>query len=92
MHVQMNSYEYMSEYIHIRMKKQNINFHENITWSEKKRKRTSLMVDFWTFGDREFCKAGPVLRNSLPLRVRQLSKFETFEKELKTSLFKLTFE
>ena len=44
-----------------------------------------------TFGDRAFSKSGPVLWNSLPARIRQITNIERFKKELKTLLFKLAY-
>ena len=40
-----------------------------------------------TYGDRSFQVAGPILWNSLPLRLRQPMTVDAFKKELKTYLF-----
>ena len=45
-----------------------------------------------TFGDRAFCKAGPVVWNSLPLNIRETSNATTFKKLLKTSLFTKAYD
>jgi len=44
-----------------------------------------------TYGDRSFRSAGPKLWNSLPLELRDISKFETFKKALKTYLFRMEY-
>ena len=44
-----------------------------------------------TFGDRAFSKAGPVLWNSLPEKIKKINLKDKFKKELKTFLFKLAY-
>ena len=41
------------------------------------------------FGERGFSYAGPKARNSLPSNLQELTNTHTFEKQLKTHLFKL---
>ena len=45
-----------------------------------------------TFGDRAFCKAGPVVWNSLPLNIRETSNATTLKKLLTTFLFTKAFD
>ena len=45
-----------------------------------------------TFGDRVFFKSGPVVWNSLPHNIRQISNIQKFKKELKTFLFRLAYQ
>ena len=48
-------------------------------------------VNCSTLGDRTFAYAAPVLWNSLPLTIRTSSSLAIFKKQLKTFLFKKTF-
>lgn len=45
-----------------------------------------------TFGDRAFFKSGPVLWNSLPDNIRQISNIQKFKNELKTFLVRLAYQ
>ena len=45
-----------------------------------------------TFGDRAFFKFGPVLWNSLPNNIRQITNIQKFKKQLKTLLFRLAYQ
>ena len=44
------------------------------------------------FGERGFSYAGPKAWNSLPSNIQGLTNTDTFEKQLKTHLFKLAYE
>ena len=43
------------------------------------------------FGDRAFVKAAPVLWNSLPLSMRQITELDSFKSSLKTHLYRKAF-
>ena len=43
------------------------------------------------FGDRSFCCSAPVLWNSLPEELKNISKLDTFKRNLKTHLFRKVY-
>ena len=44
-----------------------------------------------TCGDRAFCKAGPVLWNALPRKLKEIKLLNTFKQSLKTYLFQSAY-
>ena len=48
-------------------------------------------MNLWSYGERAFVYAGPLVWNSLPQDIRSLKNIETFKKYLKSHFFKLAF-
>ena len=44
-----------------------------------------------SFGDQAFAKAGPILWNNLPMKIKQSKSVESFKSAIKTSLFERAF-